>query len=127
MVVCICEAPKKNGPLSLLHGYSLAMLYVTASAWLLLPHQIFARDVHFWDNLPHELELMHHQKMYPPRFTLQVYGDKAIHDATALVEFEGACEDLSTEIHLGLPTNGMHILYYVCVYSTFTPLPIGDL
>jgi len=51
---------------------------------------------------------MHDQKMYPPRFTLQVCGDKATHDATAVVEFEGACEDLSTEIHLGLPTTGMH-------------------
>ena len=81
---------------------------MSATGWSLLPHQIFAREVYFWDNLPHELELMHDQKMYPPRFTLQVCGDKATHDATALVEFEGACEDLSTEIHLGLPTTGMH-------------------
>ena len=52
---------------------------------------------------------MHDQKMYPPRFTLQVCGDKATHDATALVEFEGACEDLSTEIHLSLPTTGSYL------------------
>ena len=65
--------------------------------------------MYFWDNLPHELELMHEQKMYPPRFTLQVCGEKATHDTTAVVEFEGACEDLSTEVHLSLPTTGTHV------------------
>ena len=75
--------------------------------------QICAGEVYFWDNLPHELELMHEQKMYPPRFTLQVCGEKATHDATAVVEFEGACEDLSTEIHLSLPTTGTHKLFYI--------------
>ena len=68
--------------------------------------------MYFWDNLPHELELMHEQKMYPPRFTLQVCGEKATHDTTAVVEFEGACEDLSTEIHLSLPTTGTHEVFY---------------
>ena len=55
---------------------------------------------------------MHEQKMYPPRFTLQVCGEKATHNATAVVEFEGACEDLSTEIDLGLPTTGIHEAFY---------------
>ena len=44
--------------------------------------------------------------MYPPRFTLQVHGQNATHDAVALVEFKGACMDLSTEIYLSLPTAG---------------------
>ena len=74
--------------------------------------QICASEVYFWDSLPHELELMHEQKMYPPRFTLQVCGEKATHDTTAVVEFEGACEDLSTEIHLSLPTTGTHEVFY---------------
>ena len=54
-----------------------------------------------------ELELMHNKKMYPPRFTLDVHGENATHDAVALVEFQGACMDLSTEIHLSVPTRGM--------------------
>ena len=54
-----------------------------------------------------ELELMHNKKMYPPRFTLEVHGENATHDAVALVEFQGACMDLSTEIHLSVPTRGM--------------------
>ena len=49
---------------------------------------------------------MHSSKMYPPRFTLQVHGQNAIHDAVALVEFKGTCMDLSTEIYLSLPTAG---------------------
>ena len=49
---------------------------------------------------------MHNSKMYPPRFTLQVNGQNATHDAVALVEFKGACMDLSTEIYLSLPTAG---------------------
>ena len=81
--------------------------------------QILASEVHFWDSLPHELELMRDQKMYPPRFTLQVCGDKATHDATALVEFEGACEDLSTEIHLSLPTTGMYSAHDHCIMHSF--------
>ena len=53
-----------------------------------------------------------HIEMCTVRFTLQVCGEKATHDATAVVEFEGACEDLSTEIHLGLPTTGIHEAFY---------------
>ena len=52
------------------------------------------------------VELMHSSKMYPPRFTLQVHGQNATHDAVALVEFKGACMDLSTEIYLNLPAAG---------------------
>ena len=68
--------------------------------------QIFASQVHFWDNEQDELELMHINKMYPPRFTLEVHGGNATHDAIALVEFKGACMDLSTEIYLRLPATG---------------------
>ena len=72
-------------------------------------YQIYASQVYFWDNEQNELELMHKKKMYPPRFTfkLEVRGENATHDAVALVEFQGACMDLSTEIHLSLPTRGM--------------------
>ena len=49
---------------------------------------------------------MYSKKMYPPRFTLQVHSKNATHDAVALVEFLGACQDMSTEIYLGLPTAG---------------------
>ena len=69
-------------------------------------HQIYAREVYFWDNEQSELELMHRKKTYPPRFTLEVHGENATHNAVALVEFQGACQDLSTEIYLGLPTTG---------------------
>ena len=63
--------------------------------------------MYFWDDEQSELELMHSKRMYPPRFTLEVHGENATHDADALVEFQGACMDLSTEIHLHLPTRGM--------------------
>ena len=69
--------------------------------------------MYFWDDeqseleLMDKLELMHNTKMYPPRFTLQVHGENATHDAVALVKFQGACMELSTEIHLHLPTRSM--------------------
>ena len=69
--------------------------------------------MYFWDNkqneseLMDELKVMHNKKMYPPRFTLEVHGENATHHAVALVEFGGACVDLSTEIYLSLPTRGM--------------------
>ena len=65
-----------------------------------------------------DLELMHKQKMYPPRFTLEVHGGNATDDTVALVEFEGACMDLSTEIYLSLPTTGtLHfsVIFIACV------------
>ena len=68
--------------------------------------QICASQVYFWDNEQVELKLMHREKMYPPRFTLEVHGENATGAAVALVEFEGACTALSTEIHLSLPTTG---------------------
>ena len=74
--------------------------------------QIYASQVNFWDNkkneleLVNELKLMHGIKMYPPRFTLEVHGQNATHDAVAVVEFKGAHQDLSTEIYLSLPTTG---------------------
>ena len=69
-------------------------------------YQILASQVYFWDHEEDELELMHSRKMYPPRFTLQVHGQSATHDAVAQVEFKGGCMELSTEIYLGLPTTG---------------------
>ena len=61
---------------------------------------------------------MHREKMYPPRFTLEVHGGNATDDTVALVEFEGACMDLSTEIYLSLPTTGtLHfsLIFIACV------------
>ena len=77
-------------------------------------HQICAKEVYFWDNQQSELELMHRMKTYPPRFTLEVHGENATHNAVALVEFQGACQDLSTEIYLSLPTAGE---YEDCILS----------
>lgn len=68
-------------------------------------YQIYAREVYFWDN-EQSLELMHTEKTYPPRFTLEVHGENATHNEVTLVEFEGACQDLSTQIYLSLPTTG---------------------
>ena len=69
-------------------------------------YQIYARDVYFWDNEQSELELMHRNNIYPPRFTLEVHGENATCNEVTLVEFEGACQDLSTQIYLSLPTTG---------------------
>ena len=95
--------------------------------------QILASQVYFWDHEQDELELMHSRKMYPPRFTLQVHGQSATHDAVALVQFRGDCVDLSTEIYLSLPTAGtkkytvssfvIHGSYIECVQSC-TPFVI---
>ena len=80
--------------------------------------------MYFWDNEQSELKLMHSENMYPPRFTLQVHGENATHDAVALVEFGGACMDLSTEIYLSLPTRGTQDAHCICIlysYLTVTP------
>ena len=70
-------------------------------------YQIYAKEVYFQDYEQSELEVMHRNKMYPPRFILEVHGENATCNEVALVEFKGACQDLSTEIYLGLPTPGM--------------------
>ena len=69
--------------------------------------QIYAKEVYFWNYDQIELEDMHRNKTYPPRFILEVHGENATHNEVALVDFKGACQDLSTEIYLGLPTPGI--------------------
>lgn len=86
------------------------MSYIVAIRWIpicIVIYQIYASQVYFWDNEQSELKLIHSEKMYPPRFTLQVHGENATHDAVAVVEFGGDCMDLSTEICLSLPTRCM--------------------
>ena len=64
---------------------------------------------------------MHSRKMYPPRFTLQVHGQNATHDAVALVGFKGACQYLSTEIYLSLPTAGTQRVCFLSVTLQYYP------
>lgn len=68
--------------------------------------QIHSHEVSFSDQSLSDLKLSHSEKLYPPRFTLQVSGLKASGDAILRVDFEGAQEDLSMEIVLTLPTEG---------------------
>ena len=86
-------------------GFNIAKLHNCNQVNILVIHQIYVSQVYFWDEQS-ELKLMHSENMYPPRFTLQVHGENATHDTVALVEFGGACVDLSTEIYLSLPTRG---------------------
>ena len=82
----------------------------------LLCLQVYANEVDFWD-MPscNELKLRCERKLYPPRFTLKVSGNRAIRNSMVRVEFLGTCEDLSTEIPLILPeTNTGSQLYIIC-------------
>ena len=92
-----------------LHGRvwsEIAELVAASLIWHCVSNnsQILASHVYFWDNEEDELELMHSRKMYPPRFTLQVATrPDPTHDAVAMVEFEGAYQNPSTEIYFSLP------------------------
>ena len=79
-------------------------------------YQIYAREVYFWDN-EQSLELMHTERTYPPRFTLEVHGENATHNEVALVEFEGAYQDLSTQIYLSLPATGTKFAFFQLSYN----------
>ena len=48
--------------------------------------------------------------MYPPRFTLNISRRSAHRNTSILVQFEGATDDVKTEIGLELPRPGM-VLY----------------
>ena len=65
----------------------------------------------FWDHFKsnREFVLACHEKLYPPRFILEVSGRNATKDDIFEVEFEGATEELSQEIHLTLPIQGIAI------------------
>ena len=76
--------------------------------------------MYFWKYDQIELELMHRNKAYPPRFILEVHGESATYNQVALVEFEGVHQDLSAQIFLSLPTTGTtQILFLpeVCVIA----------
>ena len=62
--------------------------------------------MYFWEYDLVELELMHREKAYPPRFILEVHGENATCNQVALVEFHGVHQDLSAQINLSLPTTG---------------------
>ena len=64
-------------------------------------------DVDFWTLEWKELELMHSQKMYPPRFMIEVSGEAAVQASHVDVSFtgvdDGYLSDVNTCIPLPLP------------------------
>lgn len=54
---------------------------------------------------------MERESMYPPRFTIEVGGEEAVQSSTLEIRFEGAQEDIDTEIQL------KHIGGGTCTYT----------
>ena len=70
--------------------------------------QIYASEVNFWDfSSCQELVLMCDQRLYPPRFILEIWGEAATQSSVTEVDFEGFNENLTVEIPLILPTPGI--------------------
>ena len=62
--------------------------------------QISLADLDFWHVKMAELELMHKEGMYPPRFIVAVAGGDTSRVSSAKIQFMGAQENLDTEIPL---------------------------
>ena len=59
----------------------------------------------FWDNFKTTaLEEACRNKLYPPRFNIEVSGKEAIKSTHFKVTFKGAVDELKTEILLECPT-----------------------
>ena len=65
--------------------------------------QVSASDVDYSGIELADMELLHEQLMYPPRFTVEVAGSNAQSGATALVWFLGAEKELRFEFPLEPP------------------------
>ena len=65
--------------------------------------QLLASDVVDFEKDFETMKRMHDYKMYPPRFTIEVNGERATAPSRAKVEFTGVYRKLSTEVILPLP------------------------
>ena len=82
------------------------------SCLLLLPLQITAGQVVFWDVDFQKLQLMHQLAMYPPRFAINIAALGATAKVCAQISFKGALEDpdLDTELLLQPIPTGVLLL-----------------
>lgn len=58
----------------------------------------FEKDVEF-------MTTMHNERVYPPRFTIEVNGQKATAPSVVDVKFTGVDRDLNIEVILPLPVD----------------------
>ena len=65
--------------------------------------QLLASDVVDFEEDLKTMKRMHDYRMYPPRFTIEINGERATTPSRAKVEFTGVCRKLSTEVILPLP------------------------
>ena len=65
--------------------------------------QLLASDVLDFEKDLEVMTTMHSYNMYPPRFTIEVDGQRATASSLVEVEFTGVNRDLSTEVILPLP------------------------
>lgn len=64
------------------------------------PIQIYAKDVDFWEIEPSELEQMESEKLYPPRFVIDVCGTQALTTSQVWVYFSGMTNEFKSELIL---------------------------
>ena len=72
----------------------------------------------FWD-LKTTADLVEacRNKLYPPRFNIDVYGEEAIKSTHFKVTFKGGVDELKTEILLERPTRRELILLSICILT----------
>ena len=80
--------------------------------------QISASEVDFWSTDPEELQLLHDENLYPPRFVIRVGGDVATEDTFVQICIRGVVEDLDTELELRAHRQSLQLMssgrFYVC-------------
>ena len=62
--------------------------------------QIYAKDIDFWEIEPSELEQMESEKLYPPRFVIDVCGTQALTTSQVWVYFSGMTNEFKSELIL---------------------------
>lgn len=74
--------------------------------------QITPNDVEFWNKEVEVMESMHDTKEYPPKLTIEVSGEQAVHESEVKVTFTGVDDlyvgNINTHISLLHPQAPMH-------------------
>ena len=81
----------------------------------------------FWDNFKTAAALVEacRNKLYPPRFNIEVSGQEPIKSTHFEVTFKGAVDELKTEIILERPTRRELVVFHMhfssnCTYQLYT-------
>ena len=75
--------------------------------------QTKATDVDFWSIDAIELELMHKERIYPPRFQIHAYATRCM---CTPIFFQGTAEDITVELLLKPANSGIMEKCNVCRY-----------